>query len=716
MTLQPPRSANEWADYYYYDVGENVIPAISKIKKPLVPWKEDPRGNWEKIAIPEEIFNEWKNENKFKDGMAVICGEVYRGEHKGKWLNGIDCDNKLAIKEMCPSGINNIASITVIEQHANKDKCHIYFYTSEPIQSKAPLDGDNIPKIEIKSGGKFLLYCAGGIHKDGSPIEILGSRKIKTVDKFYLETRIDDIFKKYGLTYLETTSTQYQKPLYQVEGKLHEGNNRGVHILSYIESKKIKNQELNENDLFYLAKKYQDEKCIDKYDDDKIKDLVRQGTEFAEKKIQERSEQVIQNLKLIDKKKNTSLKKEDAGKIIDNFIEKYDIVTPFNTDDIFYRDGVIHRLGIDGILLEEIKELMLSEPEFNYLKFNIRRKSQVPKDEPNPFDNDWIGLTNIILDPKTFEAITEKEYVNKVLNRKYRPKLIDREDRILEAIKQILGDHYKKFLAICVVLLTGKNDIKKFIIFDGPPDSAKTTLLEILMAFVVAYTSQKLQNLQKDTKRLAKCTSILNVSDEAENCILDEDIFKGIIDGALQQEAWKYEKELTTYDPNKVLHVGGANGIPDIRDNSGVAKRIERIPCENHFEKNEEWKKNLLIEDNLDRFLLTVIEYAKLGEKNPLLEMSNGEKTILFEKMGDPIGYFKENYMFEDPGKDCGCSDVREVFDTFCKDNGINREYSPQKFGRELGIKSEMKRDGKDSFKVYKNWSLVGKSYTNSTL
>ena len=154
---------NEWADFWRYDVGVNVIPANTSTKKPKVLWKK-----WQTESIPQSIHDEWKSENLFKDGMAVICGPVFHNESKkGLWLNGIDCDNLLGLNEVCVDSIERVAKDTLVEQHSNKEKCHVYFYTKEPIQSQALLAGENIPKIEIKSGGKFLLYCAGGVHKDG---------------------------------------------------------------------------------------------------------------------------------------------------------------------------------------------------------------------------------------------------------------------------------------------------------------------------------------------------------------------------------------------------------------------------------------------------------------------------------------------------------------------------------------------------------------------
>jgi len=692
--------SNEWADFWRYDVGVNVIPVNTSTKKPKVSWKQ-----WQTESIPEDLYKEWKSKNLFKDGIAVICGQVFHNDSKKElWLNGVDCDNLLGLNEVCVDSIERVAKDTLVEQHSNKEKCHIYFYTKEPIQSQALLEGENIPQIEIKSGGKFLLYCAGGVHKDGSMIDIFDCKEPLLVKREQLEKKIDDIFTNYGLTYLKKESTL--KPLYERDSKikLHEGDNRGQRILSYIDSKKIRNPELDENDLFYLARKYEKENCADIYDDKKIKDLVKQAMGYGEQhSLQE----------------NKSMKFNDESQIkkfVRNFIEKYDIVTLFDTNDIYYRDGVIHKLGIDGILKQEIKGWIIKNRDFNDLKFNIGIESQVFMDEPNPFDNDLIGLSNVVLDHDTFEPIITPVYVNSALDREYRPELRDIEDKILVAIKEILGDLYDKFLAICVILLTGKNNIKKMPIFDGAPDSGKTTLLEILEMFIGKFTSIHIRKLQEDTRTLAKCTERLNVTDEAENCILDEDIFKGIIDGSVQQQSWKYEKEMTIYDPSKVLHVGASNGIPDIRGEAGVAKRIERIPCPNHFEKNDEWKNSLLTKDNFDRFLLTVIDYAKTDVKNPLLDMSTSDKTDLFEIIGDPVGHFKENNMYESDNEYCLVKDTYDAFNKFRNENDIYKEFTIQKFAKILCIGSKSRRVDGTSVKVYDGWNLVGESCTHETL
>jgi hypothetical protein len=59
-------------DFWHYDMGVNVIPANSKIKKPLVdswkPWPDNP--------ITDEQHEDWKKKKRFENGIAVITGNI----------------------------------------------------------------------------------------------------------------------------------------------------------------------------------------------------------------------------------------------------------------------------------------------------------------------------------------------------------------------------------------------------------------------------------------------------------------------------------------------------------------------------------------------------------------------------------------------------------------------------------------------------------------
>ena len=129
---------NDYANFWYYEVGANIVPYNGIQKSTWIQWKNHQSGNFQETSIPLEIFNAWKKANSFSKGIAIICGKVFRGNHIGEWLNGLDFDNKIALDEFYPTKtIQEYAQKNLIEQHDNKEKCHIYFYTkNRPILSK----------------------------------------------------------------------------------------------------------------------------------------------------------------------------------------------------------------------------------------------------------------------------------------------------------------------------------------------------------------------------------------------------------------------------------------------------------------------------------------------------------------------------------------------------------------------------------------------------
>jgi hypothetical protein len=162
--LPPLEDHNAWADYWRNVIGVNVIPAQTRTKKIFVEWKP-----WQSQPIPDEVHEKWKSESKFNDGMAIIVGKVWRGQHVGKYLNFIDCDNKKAIDELVAAlGYNSLANMSgflVIEQHADDPtRAHIYVYSDVPFIQKGSdakvvpqgqtdnIDPNEIPYFEVKGG------------------------------------------------------------------------------------------------------------------------------------------------------------------------------------------------------------------------------------------------------------------------------------------------------------------------------------------------------------------------------------------------------------------------------------------------------------------------------------------------------------------------------------------------------------------------------------
>lgn len=117
---------NEWVDFWRYQIGVNLVPAISRDKKPSVYWKE-----WQDKSIPEETHNRWKEQDSFSEGIAIIPGKVWHNKEKhGLYLIFLDADKVEAITELCTRNGKNIsleemAKKFLVEQHKdNLQKAH----------------------------------------------------------------------------------------------------------------------------------------------------------------------------------------------------------------------------------------------------------------------------------------------------------------------------------------------------------------------------------------------------------------------------------------------------------------------------------------------------------------------------------------------------------------------------------------------------------------
>jgi Bifunctional DNA primase/polymerase, N-terminal len=219
-----PKNFNGWADFWRCQIGVNVIPADTKNKKPLVAWSER-----QDKPIPEELHNQWKEQDAFSKGIAIISGKVWHREDKnGLFLIFLDLDKLTAIQEVCTNGNGKSISLQkmsqrfIVEQHKdNLDKAHVYFYSPIPFPKK---NADSVIGLEVKGLGEHgIAYCSHSIHQQGQPYEIVGTSEPETLTieqaKEFMQ-QIDNICKKHGIEYLE----KHHKNLLDSNSKVYEGS------------------------------------------------------------------------------------------------------------------------------------------------------------------------------------------------------------------------------------------------------------------------------------------------------------------------------------------------------------------------------------------------------------------------------------------------------------------------------------------------------------
>ena len=127
MTSSNTNIFNKAADFLFNFVGSNPIPADTKNKRINVNW-----GEHQNKSVPVEVHESRKKKGEYDNGIAVMTGRIYKGKNEGKYLIGIDCDNKKAIDEICKSlgfkDIDELSNWTWVEQHKDNLIKHIFTY------------------------------------------------------------------------------------------------------------------------------------------------------------------------------------------------------------------------------------------------------------------------------------------------------------------------------------------------------------------------------------------------------------------------------------------------------------------------------------------------------------------------------------------------------------------------------------------------------------
>jgi hypothetical protein len=221
-----PTAINEWADFWRFNIGVNVIPADTKNKRTNIRWAE-----WQDTPIPEELYNQWKEQGAFSYGIAIIPGKVWhREDKKDQYFTFLDADKQKAIDELClrngkTTTLQEMAQKFIVEQHRdNLQKAHIYFYSPIPFPKKS---SDSVLGLESKGLGEHgIAYCANSIHKDGQPYEIIGTTNPITLTADQAKELIgyiDQVCKKYNLEYLE----KHYRNLLDSDTKIYQGERHG---------------------------------------------------------------------------------------------------------------------------------------------------------------------------------------------------------------------------------------------------------------------------------------------------------------------------------------------------------------------------------------------------------------------------------------------------------------------------------------------------------
>jgi hypothetical protein len=263
MTISSPiTTLNESAEFWYYDIGVNPIPADTKNKITHENWSQ-----WKDKSMPVEVFESYKRSGFYNNGIAIIPGKIWRGpSYEGKYLIAIDLDNKKAIEEFCRNNLERLKQTTLVEQTSNPDKMHIYFIVDKEIPNKSSdktnagflknINLNEIPAIEVKSNSKGIMFCANSPHQKDGNYQIIGTTKPQVFEAWGIQEQISIICDKYNIPYAFNNNSSSSignynynnfnigpsiQELFSPGTKILEGHNRHLGILRVMDSLLIKN-------------------------------------------------------------------------------------------------------------------------------------------------------------------------------------------------------------------------------------------------------------------------------------------------------------------------------------------------------------------------------------------------------------------------------------------------------------------------------------------
>jgi hypothetical protein len=280
-------------DFWFYNIGVNVIAADTVNKKPIEGWSD-----CQNKAIPSEIFEYNKITGAYNKGIAIIPGKIWCGPHKNKYLVFIDLDNQKAIDEICScfgaKDLEELSKYVIVEQHKdNLSKAHLYFYSehqfkkksSDAINLKDKIENNEIPAIEVKGLGEHgIAFCSPSLHKDGYPYEIIGTKEPKTCGK-EVEDRLFEIYKNHGLNLDNDNQKIPITKLFESDFTILEGHNRHEGLLRVMESLVSRNKNvLSEEKIKQLASEWNQEHCNPPLDDKEFEKQWDCAKDFIEKK------------------------------------------------------------------------------------------------------------------------------------------------------------------------------------------------------------------------------------------------------------------------------------------------------------------------------------------------------------------------------------------------------------------------------------------------
>ena len=738
MTLNQQINFNDWADFWRYEIGVNVIPAQTRKKTTYIKWTL-----WQDKPIPEDMYENWKRTGAFRHGIAVIVGRVFHNPNKiGLYLYCIDCDNKKA-KDEFSANWNRLGDSTLIEWHDdNPDKVHIYGYAHKPIPKKGSditskdlkekADRNEFPAFEVKGRGEHgIMFCSPSIHEKGHQYHVGPCTEPKVTDG--IEYKIDEICKKYGIPYLSdnnydddnTHGTNNTKHLddYQIpiDKLIHDdaililaGHNRHEAILRVAEHYVATISDISDDMLYSLTDARNQIICDPPLPPREITKLCKQAVPFVENSIGRPTKK---------KKKRKNLNVIDYNTIAQTIIDQYNLVTLQKTHDILYWKDGVYLYGAEEIISQQCRIINSNIKNHDIVEILGIIKDKTGYHGLKEFDEDIyrINVQNGYVNLHTGKLEQHNpSYLSRVqLPILYNPMIVP--NKFLKYLRSCHDDPHTKYTILEMMGMCLIRDNHLFEIaymHTGSGANGKSVLFNILENVLGKQNiaNKPIHDLENQRFSLSALDGKLaNIcADIGPDELRTSGNLKKLISGDPVDGEKKYQESYSFRNYAKLIF--SANQIPEVFDSSDAfARRFVIIEWTKKFYGDDRQIYVRTIEDDkeeLSGIFNIMVAFARILLKTRKIkyEKTVRDSKIAWTEKADSVKNFVDRMCVTDSSEEYSISKQKlySQYISFCKTKHITIVSSIEfnKKMHNLGLQDIQKRYGSEVTRIWKGITL----------
>jgi len=373
-------------------------------------------------------------------------------------------------------------------------------------------------------------------------------------------------------------------------------------------------------------------------------------------------------------------------------------VADSRSEDLYiYNKGIYTRTGPITIKSETERILgeLSSTHSLNEIIEKVKRITIIPREDFKNESNNLICVNNGILDIETMELkphdpnliFTSKIPVDFTPDakcpkiKKFLKDILYKED--ISVVEEWIG-----FCLLRVYLF------KKAIIFFGPGDTGKSTLLNLLVKFIGRdnVSDIGLYKLSSNTFASAKLyQKLVNVYDDLDfKDIIDIGRFKTACGKAPLDAEKKFGEPFWFFNFAKLTFT--TNKIPQVKnkdaDDSAYFSRWLVIRCDNVFDKNEidpYYLEKITSPEELSGLLNCALKWLERLLKNKRFSYNKNweEVKTIMERSGSPLASFVQDELSEKQGGWISKQGLYEAYLKYTKDNSLPA-MTKEKLGRQI--------------------------------